>query len=478
MRKMETPDVRLETRNSKLETRNSRVETRDSNFEKRNSIPVFRFPNSSARCADFEFRVSKIALQFPDFKFQISNLAFCVCLAFVCLLALLLSGCKGRQADAAAEAPPQAQVEHEQDGGAFEVDHPERFTLATAGEREAAPELNVTGSVSPDISRNIPVISIASGRVVEIRARLGDTVTQGQILMRIQSADIAQAFSDYRQAVADETLARTQLDRSKQLYEHGAVSLNDFQVAQDTEAKAKVTVETASEHLRVLGADINHPAAIIDIRAPASGVITDQQVTNAAGVQGLAGPNPFTISDLSHVWVLCDVYENDLPFVRLGQYADIHLNAYPDLNLKGRIGNIGPSLDPNLRTAKVRLEVENPGMLRLGMFVTATFYGMKKEVHATVPASAVLHLHDRDWVYVPVEGGRFQRVEVVADKMLPASGIAGAPRVGAPAPTGRAVAAAAPPSQGAGEMQEIKSGIRPGQQVVANALVLQTTVEQ
>ena len=391
-----------------------------------------------------------------------------ISLAFIAALACcLLLGCKGRQADAAAEAPPPAQVEREQDGGAFKVDHPEQFGLVTAGERAAVPELEVTGTVGPDVSRNIPVISIASGRVVEINARLGDTVSKGQVLMRIQSADIAQAFSDYRQAVADESLARTQLERSKLLYDHGAASLNDFQVAQDTETKAQVTVETAIEHLRVLGADINHPAAIIDVRAPASGVITDQQVTNAAGVQGLAGPNPFTISDLSHVWVLCDVYENDLPFIRLGQYADIHLTAYPDRLLKGRISNIGPTLDPNLRTAKVRLEVENPGMLRLGMFVTATFYGMKKVVHATVPASAVLHLHDRDWVYVPVEGGRFRRLEVVGGKML-----AGASHAGL------AGKAQSPPPQGNNETQEITSGLRPGQQVVANALMLQTTVEQ
>ena len=367
------------------------------------------------------------------------------------LASCLLAGCSGRQVDASAEAPPPAQVEREQDGGAFKVDHPEQFALATAGEHKAAPELNVTGTVSPDVSRNIPVISIASGRVVDIRARLGDTVTKGQILMRIQSADIAQAFSDYRQAIADETLASAQLERARLLYEKGAFAQKDLEVALDADAKAKVTLETTIDHLRVLGADINHPAAIVDIRAPASGVITDQQVTNAAGVQGLAGPNPFTISDLSHVWVMCDVYENDLPFVRLGQYADIHLNAYPDLLLKGRIGNIGPILDPSLRTAKVRLEVQNPGMLRLGMFVTATFYGLKKEVHATVPATAVLHLHDRDWVYLPIEGGRFQRVEVVAGKMLPGN---------------------------PGEMQEITSGIRPGQHVVANALNLQATVEQ
>ena len=405
------------------------------------------------------------------FQLPFSSFQSLVSVFLLSAASLLLSGCKGRQVDASAEAPPPAQVEHEQDGGAFTVDHPEQFALATAGEYEAAPELNVTGSVGPDVSRNIPVISIASGRVVEIRARLGDTVTKGQILMRIQSADIAQAFSDYRQAVADETLARTQFERSKLLYEHGAASLNDFQVAQDTEAKAKVTVETTIEHLRVLGADIDHPAAIIDIYAPASGVITDQQVTNAAGVQGLAGPNPFIISDLSHVWVMCDVYENDLPFVRLGEYADIHLNAYPNLRLKGRIGNIGPILDPNLRTAKVRLEVDNPGMLRLGMFVTATFYGMKKEVHATVPASAVLHLHDRDWVYVPVEGGRFQRVEVVAGRMLTAPGGVGASGARPGAERRSAL-------QSSGEQQEITSGLRPGQQVVANALMLQATVEQ
>jgi cobalt-zinc-cadmium efflux system membrane fusion protein len=369
----------------------------------------------------------------------------------LCFASWVLSGCKGRQVDAAAEAPPPAQVEREQDGGAFKVDHPEQFALVTAGKHEAAPELNVTGTVSPDVSRSIPVISIASGRVVDIRARLGDTLTKGQILMRIQSADIVQAFSDYRQAVADDTLARAQLDRSKLLHDKGAIAQKDLEVAVDAEAKAKVTLETTIDHLRVLGADINHPADIVDIHAPASGVITDQQVTNAAGVQGLTGPNPFTISDLSHVWVLCDVYENDLPFVRLGEYADIHLNAYPDLVLKGRIGNISPILDPNLRTAKVRLEVQNSGLLRLGMFVTATFYGMKKEVHAIVPAGAVLHLHDRDWVYLPMEGGRFQRLEVTAGKMLPGN-----------------------PSEG----QEITSGIRPGQQVVANALDLQATVEQ
>ena len=95
--------------------------------------------------------------------------------------------------------------------------------------------------------------------------------------------------------------------------------------------------------------------------------------------------------------------------VHIGEYADIHLVAYPDRVLKGRISNILPILDPNIRTAKVRLEVENPGLMRLGMFVTATFHGETTEKHATVPATAILHLHDREWVYTPLGNGRFRR---------------------------------------------------------------------
>jgi len=372
-------------------------------------------------------------------------LIFLLCLP----LGLFLSGCGADvKADPKAEMPPPAVVEHESDANVFKVDRPEQFPLATAAQYDTAPQLNVTGSITADISRNIPVISLAAGRIIEIDARLGDTVTKGQLLMKVQSQDIAQAFSDYRQAVADETLAKAQLNRSKTLYEKGAIAQKDLEVAEDTDVKAQVTVETAREHLRVLGADVNQQSSIIEIHAPVAGVITDQQVTTAAGTQGLASPNPFTISDTSHVWIMCDVYENDLSFVRVGEYADIHLGAYPKMVLKGRIQNILPTLDPSLRTAKVRLEVDNPGLLRFGMFVTATFHGLQKEIHAMVPATAILHLHDRDWVYTPMEGGRFRRLEVVGGAMLPDN------------------------------MQQVTSGLSTGQQVVKNALVLQATVEQ
>jgi cobalt-zinc-cadmium efflux system membrane fusion protein len=363
-------------------------------------------------------------------------------------LGAFLAGCGESKGDPKAEAPPPAKVEREGDANLIQLAHPEQFPLATVVAHESRSQLTVTGTVNPDISRSVPVISIASGRVVEVHARLGDTVKKGQLLLRVQSADMSAAFSDYRKAMADEKLARIQFERAKLLYDKGAISLNDFQTAEDVENKAQVDVENTTERLGVLGGSIDRPAAIVDIRAPVSGVITDQQVTTAAGVAGLGSPNPFTISDLSFVWIVCDVYENDLATVHVGETAEIRLNAYPDKVFNGRISNVLPVLDPTLRTAKVRIEVSNPGLMRVGMFVTATFHGQKKETHAAVPATAILHLHDRNWVYLPTGDKKFRRAEVTVGQMLPSN------------------------------MQEVVAGLQPGQQVIQNALVFQNAVEQ
>jgi cobalt-zinc-cadmium efflux system membrane fusion protein len=361
--------------------------------------------------------------------------------------AFVFGGCGSSNENPASEAPQPAQVEREPDGSVVAVDHPEKFPLVTATAYASRPELLVTGVVTPDISRNVPVITLASGRVVDIHARLGDTVQKGQLLLRVQSADVSSAYSDYRKARADEALALTQLERSKELYAHGAISLNDLQVAQGTEEKAKVDVETSADHLRLIGNDPDKPEGVVSVYAPVSGVITDQEVTNAAGVQAL-GTNPFTISDLSQVWVVCDVYENDLANVRVGDTAEIRLNAYPEKIFLGRIGNIGAVLDPNIRTAKVRVEIPNPGLMRLGMFVTATFRGQTKETHTEIPATAILHLHDRDWVFVAAGGNKFQRVEIVSGNSLP------------------------------GNMHEVISGIKVGKQLVLNALEFENVAAQ
>jgi len=383
------------------------------------------------------------------------NKALQIALALVSIASLLsLPACSKVHAQdgdpATAGAPPEPKVVPFPDAALFSVDHPEQFPLATATEHPTTSELVVTGAVTPDVSRNVPVVSLASGRVMAIHTRLGDTVQKGQLLMTIRSDDVAGGYSTYKMAAADEILARAQLDRAKDLYEHGAMALNDVQVAQDTEDKAKIAVDTSAEHLRLLGNDPDKMNYMVDIFAPVSGVITDQQVTAGALVQAYSTPYPFTISDLSSIWIVCDVYENDLASVQLGDSAQITLNAYPNRMFTGKVSNIGAILDPTIRSGKVRIEVPNPGIMRLGMFARATFRGQTREMHTIVPASAVLHMHDRDFVFVPAPDKKFRRVEVAGGDLV----------------------------QENTNLQEIKSGIEPGQQVVTNALVLDHVLGQ
>ena len=361
---------------------------------------------------------------------------------------LTLPGCKKSFNPASGAASPVQAVETG-NAGLVTVNHPEQYPAVTAGRIDEPEELDVTGSVFPDISREIPVISMANGRVVDIRARLDDNVKKGQLLFSVQSPDISAAFDTYVKAAADEQLANKAYLRARDLYAHGAIAQSMLEQAIDAEKDAKADLVAAEEQLKIYGVDKDHPSPIVKVYAPASGVIVSQNITEAAatGVSLSGTATAFTIADLSSVWIICDVYENDLPKVSLGQEAEIKLAAYPGRTLTGRVSDIGPVLDPTTRTAKVRIEVANPGILRLGMFVTATLKSRNKVTHATVPASAILHLHDREWVFTPAGHGQFRRVQVDGGQMLP------------------------------GGQQEILSGLAPGEQVVKDVLNLQATVE-
>ena len=373
-----------------------------------------------------------------------SSLMIVVCLAAIASL----TACK-KESNPADGAPPTPQVVETGDMSLVSVDKPGQFPLVAAEQHEAAAELKVTGSVFPDIAREIPVISLANGRVVDIKARLDDFVRKGDLLIKVQSPDVAGAFDVYLKAVNDERMNNKQYIRSQELYEHGAISQTVLEQAEDAEKDSQADLTAAEETLKVLGVDKNHPSGIVNVYAPISGVIITQNVTQAAaaGVNLSGSATAFTIADLSTVWIVCDVYENDIPKITLGQTAQIRLNAYPDRVLTGRVSDIGPVLDPSIRTAKVRLEIPNPGILKLGMFANATFESRAKEVHAVVPAPAVLHLHDRDWVFIPAGEKKFKRVEVHPGAMLP------------------------------GNNQEILSGIPAGQRVVSNVLQLEATLE-
>ena len=364
-------------------------------------------------------------------------------------LCVLISAC-GKKFDPAAGAPPRPQVVDVSHAGEIAIDRPERFP-AVAAESLALPDtLEVTGSVNPDISREVPVISLASGRIVGIHTRLDDHVRKGQVLLQVQSPDVTNAFDTYLKAKNDEHLAGLALARARDLYRHGAIPQAQLEQAQNAEDDAQADLNAASDQLQTLRIDKSHPSSIINVPAPISGVVVAQNVTDAAaaGMAYAGTSNLLTIADLSRVWIICDVYENDLPRVQLGQLAQVHLAEYPGRVLTGRVSDIGPILDPTTRTAKVRIEVPNSGgILRLGMFVAATIQSRASTARAVVPAAAILHLHDRDWVFVPADGNRFQRVEVAAGNMLP------------------------------GGKQILLAGIAPGQRVVGNVLALEAALE-
>ena len=364
--------------------------------------------------------------------------------AIAFLLAGALAGCKAK--DQGDGAPPAAKVVEVPDMNVITIDQNDlsKFPLATAAQVEAPMQLKTTGSIVPDISREVPAISLANGRVVDIKARLDDNVKKGQLLFSVQSPDVTNAFNAYLKAVNDEQFANKAYQRADDLYHHGAIPQAQLEQAEDAEKNAKADLTAADEQLKLYGVNKDHPSPIVNVYAPTSGVIIAQNVTNAAaaGVALTGSATAFTIADMSNVWVVCDVYENDLSKVRLGQEAQIVVNAYPDKKLTGRVSDIGPVLDPSLRTAKVRIEVANPGFLKLGMFVSATFTSRDKQTFAAVPADAVLHLHDREWVYEPAGGNQFRRVEVRAGAMLD------------------------------GNRQQILEGLKPGDQVVTNALLI------
>jgi cobalt-zinc-cadmium efflux system membrane fusion protein len=369
-------------------------------------------------------------------------------LAFVAIC-FTLTACEKKQFNPADGAPKAAQPTEIGDMSLVEIDKPDLFPLVAAGQVDEPAQLNVTGTVNPDVSREVPVISLASGRVIDIKTRLGNEVKKGQLLLQVQSNDITSAFDAYLKVVNDEQLANKAYARAKDLYEHGAIPLSGLEQAENSEKDMKADLNAAEVQLRTLGVDKSHPSSIVPVYAPITGVVISQNVTNAAavGVTYSGSSTAFTVPDLSTVWVLCDVFENDLPKISIGQTAKIRFNGYPDKLLTGRISEIDPTLDPSIRTAKVRIEVPNPGFLKLGMFVNATFIGKTNETHAIVPASAILHLHDRDWVFVPASNNHFRRVEVHGGQMLP------------------------------GNRQELLSGISSGQQVVSNVLQLEATLE-
>jgi cobalt-zinc-cadmium efflux system membrane fusion protein len=327
--------------------------------------------------------------------------------------------------------------------------HPELFQTVKVESRDLPTELHTNGTVQPDVNKTIHVTSLGSGRVVDLKARLGDYVNKGQVLLVISSPDLAGATGDYRKASADEALARKALERAQLLYSKGALAQKDLEVAENADAKAKSDQQTAENRLRVIGGDPAHPSNMIELRAPVAGTIVEQNVAGFEGIRSLDNtPNLFTIADLSNVWVVCDVYENDLGDVHIGDPAEVRLNAFQDRVFKGTVSDVSRVLDPNTRSTKVRIVLANrDGAFRPGMFAVATFRSRQAKPHLVVPATAIMRLQDKDWIFRKETANSFRRLEVQT------SGL----------PNG---------------LQQIEHGAKAGDEVIANALAFSAAASE
>jgi membrane fusion protein, heavy metal efflux system len=368
-------------------------------------------------------------------------------LALFGILALLLIATSSCTRETKA-APTKAEVTI--DPNLFESDHPELFPTSRVEVRELPTVLTANATVTPDVNRTIHVTSLGGGRVVDLRVKLGDYVKKDQTLLTISSPDLAAAFADYQKAVADEKITRKSLDRTQLLFDRGAMAEKDLQAAQNAEEKAQVDVKTAEQRVRVLGGDPAQPGPLLQLRAPVSGTIVEQNVAGFEGVKSLDNtPNLFTIADLSQVWVVCDVFENDLGLVHVGDAAEVRFNAFPDQVFKGAVSDISRVLDPNTRSAKVRIVLANSkGLLRPGMFAVATFRSRKLHPVLVLPTTAIMRLHDKDWAFRKEALNRYRRVEVQTS------------------------------GGSSGGWQEVRNGVKADDEVVRNALDFSTAVAE
>ena len=280
----------------------------------------------------------------------------------------------------------------------------------TAVASEAAAErLRLPGVVEPNAYRQVTVTPLVGGRVVSVAAQLGDRVRRGQRVAQVYSPELAEARTKYVAANAMLDAHDRELQRTQKLVEIGAASRQELERIHAEHAAQTAEVESARARLRLLGATPDDPAAneadatTVTVVAPIDGVVTERVANPGLNVDSTT--KLFTVLNLSNVWVVGDVYEKDLSRIREGAPATVTAAAYPGLSLHGRVNYIDPQLNTTTRTAKARIEVENPrGELRLGMFTEVAIDTGSSTSVASVPKSAVQNVADRQVVYVAVPG--------------------------------------------------------------------------
>ncbi|HEV2750055.1 MAG TPA: efflux RND transporter periplasmic adaptor subunit [Gemmatimonadales bacterium] len=283
-------------------------------------------------------------------------------------------------------------------------------TTAPVQSQRVADNLEVAGRIQADPTRVVRVYPPVSGRLVAVQVRPADYVTQGQVLAILASSDVAAARAAYRQARADAQVKQQAVARARLLYDNQVIALRDYQQAQADAAIAAAALESTAERLELLNVDSAGSSDQLSVRAPRAGVVTDLGAAPGEYAKSLDNANPLcTIADLTTVWAVGDVYEQDLASVHVGDSADVTANAYPGERRRGRITAISSTVDTTTRTLKVRVVLPNPGLrLKPDMFATIRVVrGVRSAV--IVPRAAVVREGTSAYLFVQIAPGHFER---------------------------------------------------------------------
>ncbi len=318
------------------------------------------------------------------------------------------------------------------------------ITVAPVGAGGAAAGLRLPGVVEPNAYREVIVTPLVAGRVTRVLVELGEQVKRGQPMAHVFSPELADAHTRYTSARAELGAHERELARTQKLAEIGSASRQELERIHAEHTAQTAAVQSARARLELLGvsagaldtASGNEVAATASVPAPIAGVVTERMANPGLNVDSAS--KLFTVVDLSTVWVIADLYEKDFSRVRVGTPATVTTAAYPDLVRQGRVGYIDPQVSAQTRTAKLRVEVQNPkNELRLGMFADVQVAGNGPATTPVIQRSSVQNVGNRQVVYLvnPKEAGKFTEREV---------------RLG----------------RAAGEQVEVLSGVQPGDVIV------------
>jgi cobalt-zinc-cadmium efflux system membrane fusion protein len=300
------------------------------------------------------------------------------------------------------------------------VSRPLELKTAEVQLRRVSQVLEVPARIQPDPARVVRVFPPAGGRLLRVAVRPGDSVQKGQLVAVLESSDVSQARSDLVKAQAEFDRADRALSRSQLLFEHKVLSEREFEDVKAQQIEASSELGRAKSRLRVLGASEKGSSNEVAVVSPIGGTVLDIGASSGELSKSTDNATPIcTIADLGSVWLTGDVYEKDLEVVRLGVPVSVSVSAYPDRHWDGKVANVSDTIDPQTRTAKVRVVLANAKHeFKPEMFATLRMTRPAMEA-LVIPASAVLH--EGGDTTVMVKSGNSYGRRLIAGKPLNAN---------------------------------------------------------